>query len=116
MMIVEMMHAIGIIPENAEIGGGGLQPGEAAHRFIIVGNALGIGIFGHAPDALDGIILADQLFNQIHIRSVFFHRNADHLNAEMLANGEMTVVAGDRAEKLHFFQAAPGLWRTINAM
>ena len=103
-----MMNTVGIVPVNPEILCRGLQIGEAADGLIGIGITLGIGVLRHAPDALDGRILCHQFFHQIHIRAFWGHGHVDHLDAKMLGDGKVPVIAGHRAEELHLIQLAPG--------
>ena len=107
-VIIEMMHTVGVIPEDPEVGSGRLQPGKTADRFIRIGDAGRIGVFRYAPDALDGFVFADQFFHDVHIRTGGSHRDGDHLDAEVFRDGKMTVITGHRAEELHLRQLAPG--------
>ena len=63
-LIGEVVHDVGLIPEDLEVGRSGLHLGEALDGLIAVGVAVGVGILRHAPDALDGIILSHQLLNR----------------------------------------------------
>ena len=108
LLVVQVVHAVGVVPEDAEIRRRGLQPGEAAHRLVAVGIALGVGILGHAPDALDGLVLGHQLLHQVHLGAGGRHGHGDHLDAEILGDGEVAVVAGHGAQELHLVQLAPG--------
>ena len=79
-----MMYVVSIVPENTEI---------LCRRWV--------GILRYAPDTLNGFILADQLFHQIHIRALGSHRNIDHLYAKIFCNRKMTVIAWNRAEEFY---------------
>ncbi len=107
-MAAMVMHAVSVVPENAEVRRGGLQAREAAHGFVAVGNALGVGILGHAPDALDGFILPHQLFHDIHIGAGGGHGHGHHFDAEIFGNGKMPVIARHGTQEFHFRQTAPG--------
>ena len=101
------MHHIGVVPEDAEVGGGGLHERHPLHHLIREGYAGGVGVLGHAPDALDGIVLAHQRFDDIHVGTVLFHGDGDHLDAELLSDREMPVVAGSRADEFDALELAP---------
>jgi hypothetical protein len=107
-IVGEMVDDIGVVPEDAEVGSGGLHGGKAAHHFVGIGLALGIAVLGDAPDALDGGILSGQLFHHIHIGAVVQHGDGDHFHAKLLADGEMTVVAGSGAKPFDLVKLAPG--------
>ena len=107
-VVIQVMDGVGIVPVDAEVHGGGLQSGKPADGIIGIGNALGVGIFGHTPDALDGRIGGYQLLHHIHIGTGGQHGNIDHFDAEILGNGKVAVVTGNRAEEFYLFQLAPG--------
>ena len=107
-VVIQMMHIIGIVPVDTEILSGGLQSGKPAHRLVRIGDSLRVGILGHAPDALDRRVRADQLFHHVHIRSFRRHGNVDHLDPEILRDREMPVITGNRAEEFHNRELAPG--------
>ena len=109
------VHEIGIIPENAEIVGCGLERGKGAHNLVGVGDAAGVGILWHAPDALDRGVLLDIPAHEIHIRAVFVERDIDHLDTEGLADGKVAVVAGHGAEEFQLALLPPGLAAAIDA-
>ena len=114
-LIGEVVHDVGLIPEDLEVGRSGLHLGEALDGLIAVGVAVGVGILRHAPDALDGVILGHQFFHHVHIRAIGGHRHADQLKAELLSDGKVTVVAGHRAEELALLHLRPGARRLREA-
>ena len=105
------MDDVSLIPENFEVGSSSLHLGEAVDGLVAVGVAVGVGILRHTPDALDGIILGHQLFNNVHIRAGRSHGNADELKTELLGDGEVAVIAGYRAEELALLHLRPGAGR-----
>ena len=107
-LVIQVMDAVSIVPVNTEVLGCRLQAGKAAHRLVAVAIALGVGVLGNTPDALDGLVLPHQLLHHIHIRTCRRHGHIDHFKAEVLCNAEMPVIAGHRAEPLHLVQLAPG--------
>ena len=108
MVVIEVVHAVGVIPEDPEVRRGRFQPGEAADRLVRIGNALGIGVFRNAPDALDRCVFTDQFFHDVHIGTGGSHRDGNHLDAEILGDREMAVIAGHWAEEFHLGLFAPG--------
>ena len=58
-----------------------------------------VAVLRHAPHAPDAGVLAHQPLDHVHVGPVVGHRHRDHLDAEVLADGEVAVVAGHRAEK-----------------
>ena len=107
-LIVEAVHHIGVVPEDAEIACRGLHGGEPFHHAVREGDAGGVGIFRYAPDALDGVVLSHERFDDVHVGSVLFHADGDHLDAELLADGEVAVIAGGGTDELHLFEVVPG--------
>ena len=102
------MDAVRVVPHDAEVGGGSPHGAETVHGFIAVNDALGVGVQGNAPDALDGRIFRHQFFHQIHIGSVFGHGNGDHFDTQILADAEVAVVTGAGTEEFDFIQLGPG--------
>ena len=104
------MHGVGVVPEDAEVGGGAFHGGEAAHRLIGVGDAGGVRVLRHAPDALDGVVGGDEALHFFHIGAVLAKGDGNHLDAEIFANREVTVVAGDGAEPFPSEKTDGGRW------
>ena len=94
-----MMDAVRVVPEDAEVLGGGLERGEALHDLIAVDDAGRVGILRHAPDALHRRIL-DVLLDQIHVGAVLVRGDVDHLGAEILRDLGVAVIARHGAEEL----------------
>src|SRR5215216_7851077 len=97
--ISEMVHGVRVVPEDPEIRS------RRRHRHQGVGDLLGIdrtgriGVCGNDPDALDGGIVGDQLTDLIDVRTGIAEGYGEHLDAELLAQREMAVVARHRAEE-----------------
>lgn len=102
-----MVDAVGVVPEDPEIGSGCLHRSEPVDRPVAVADSLRVGVKRNAPDPLDRIIFRDQLFDQVHVRPLVSHRDGDHLNAEILADCKMAVISRTRTEKLDLRQTAP---------
>lgn len=56
------------------------------------------------------LVIGHQLLDQVHVGAPLGQRDIDHLDAEELADGEMPVVAGHRAEKFDLVVFAPGFF------
>ena len=106
--VIEVMDTVGIVPEDTEVFRCRLEPCKAADCLITVGIACRIRIFGNAPDALDGLVFRNKLFDHIHIRASGAHGNRDHADPEVFGDGKMSVVAGYRAKEIHLVQFSPG--------
>ena len=106
-LLVNVMHAVGVVPEDAEIGSGGLHGCQTVHRLVGVAHALRIGVQRDAPDALHGVVGTGELLDHVHIGARRHHRDRDHFDAEVLADREMAVVAGARTEEFDDREASP---------
>ncbi len=112
-LLVEVVDGVGVVPKDAEIPGGGPEPGEPPHHPVGIGDAGGIGILGNAPDALYRRVL-HQLLHLVHIRALRGHVHIHHPDAEMLGDGEVPVVPRHRAEEFDLRLLAPGLIRAVH--
>ena len=99
-LIGQVVDDISLVPENFKVRSGGLHSGKTLNGLIAVDIAIGIGVLGHTPDTLDGIILCHQFFDHIHIRTRGAHGDVNHLKAELLGDGKVAVIARHRAEEL----------------
>ena len=106
-MVIQVMDAVCIIPENTEIRCSRFQSCKTAYCFIRVGISLWVGILRNAPDTFDGRISGNQFLYHIHIRTFWSHRNIDHLNAKILGNSKVAVIARNRAEEFDLILLAP---------
>ena len=110
MIVGQVVDTVSVVPEDSEVTGSGFQVCKAADSLIRIGGAVGVCVLRNTPDALDGIVVVDPALNQCHIGSFGGHRNVDHLDAENLADAEVTVISGDRAEEFQLFLLAPGFF------
>ena len=96
---IEAVDAIGVVPEDAEISCRGPQIGKASDHIIAEHDPCGVLVFRHTPDALHRLVL-HQTLHQCHIRAVFIHRHRDQLEAEMLCDGKVPVIARHGTQEL----------------
>ena len=101
------MDAVGVVPHQQEVRRRGLHGGDAADGLGGVDDAVGVGVLGHVPHALDGGVF-DGLFHGVHVRSLVGHGDGDELKAEGLRHLEVAVIAGRGAQELHHRLPAPG--------
>ena len=94
------MHAVGVVPEDAEIGRGRGHLDQATHGVLAKGDARGVGILGHAPYTLDGIVGGNQALDFVHIGAVVGHRDGNVLDAQVGGDAKVAIVAGNRAQEL----------------
>ena len=99
-LVVQVVHAVGVVPEDAEIGCGRGHLNQAAHSVLAKGDTRGVGILGHAPDALDGIVGGDEALDLVHVGAVVGHRDGDVLDTQIGGDAKVAVVAGNRAQEL----------------
>ena len=104
--IGQIVDAISVIPDDAEILRACLHGCHTADDFVRISFSFRIGILRHTEHAFDCRVLHD-LFQQLHIRAVLQHRDVDHLDPKIFAHAEMSVVTGHRAGKLHLIELAP---------
>ena len=103
------MHAVSVVPEDAEIGRGRGHLDQAAHSVLAKGDARGVGILGHAPDTLDGIVGGNQALDLVHVGAVVGHRDGDVLDAQVGGDAKVAIVAGNRAQELDLLAVVRGL-------
>ncbi len=110
----QVMDRIGIVPEQAEIGRAGLHRRQPPRDLVRIDLAARVRIFRHAPHALDRGIGGERL-DRVHVRPLPGHRHGDHADAEFLADREMAVIAGDRADEGGRRRLRPGRGRAGHA-
>ena len=93
-----MVQGIGVVPQDFEIFGGRLQGGQPVDCFVRIDHACGVGVFRDTPDAANIAVAGNKLFHRIHVRAGICHRQGDHVDAKLLADSEMPVIAGNRAQ------------------
>ena len=106
-IIIEMMNAVCIIPVNTEIRCCRFQSCKTLYGFFGVSVTLWVGVFRNTPDSLDRCIFTYQLLYHVHIRSLWSHRNIDHLDSEKFGDLEVTVITWYRTEEFHLVKLAP---------
>ena len=99
-LVVQVVHAVGVVPEDAEIGRGRGHLDQAAHGVLAKGDTRGVGILGHAPDALDGIVGGNEALDLVHIGAVVGHRDGNVLDTQVSGNSKVAIVTGNRTQEL----------------
>ena len=102
------MYNVSVVPDNSEILCRRFESGEATNDLIGKCYSVRIGILRNAEKALNAFIL-DIFLDCVHVRAVVVHFDIYHLDAEMLKNSEMSVVAGAGAEKFNLTLLDPWL-------
>ena len=105
---LQLVDAVGIVPHEHKVRRGGLHGGQPVDGLKGIGNARGVGVFGHVPHAPD-LRVPDQALHFVHVRAGLRHPHRDQLHAEGLRHLEVPVIARHRAQPLHPVQLAPGL-------
>ena len=108
-LVVQVVHAVGVVPEDAEIGRGRGHLDQATHGVLAKCDARGVGILGHAPDALDGVVGGNQALNLGHVGAVVGHRDGDVLDAQVGGDAKVAIVAGNGAQELDLLAVVRGL-------
>ena len=108
-LVVQVVHAVGVVPEDAEIGRGRGHLDQAAHSVLAKGDARGVGILGHAPDTFDGVVGGNQALDLVHVGAVVGHRDGDILDTQVGSDAKVAVVAGNRAQELDLLAVMRGL-------
>ena len=106
---LKLMDAVGVIPHDGKIRRGGLHGGHADDGFLGIDDALRVGILGHAPDALDGIVGGNEALDLVHIGAVVGHRNGDVLDTQVSGNSKVAIVTGNRTQELDLLAVVRGL-------
>ncbi len=107
-VVEQMVHAVCVVPYDSEVWRGALHVRQTTHRGIGVGGAAGIGVLGHAPYSLDGVVVAHEVFDQIHVGPLVGQRHGDHLESQRFGDGEMPIVSRNRTEPFHLSKRVPG--------
>ena len=102
-LLAEIVHGVGVVPHDAEIGGGALHGSQAADRLVRIGHT-----GGDAEHALDGGIRRHEALDLIHVGAGLGHADGDVLDAEVLGEAEVAVVTGGGAQPLHAVELVPG--------
>ena len=98
-VLIEMVAYISIIPEDPEIRSCSLHPGKSVACLFGIHDSVRIAVARNAPDTLYLLVL-NEFFDNVHVRTVLRHRDSDKLKAHCLGNSEVSVIAGCRAEPL----------------
>ena len=114
-LAVKLVDAVGVVPHEGKIGRRGLQCRDARDRLVGIDDAVGVGVFRHAPHTLDRRVLHG-LLDLVHIGADRGHGNCNEFKAERFGDFKMAVVAGRRAEPLDGIQPAPRLFRACKAV
>ena len=108
-LVVQVVHAVGVVPEDAEIGRGRGHLDQAAYGVLAKGDARGVGVLGHAPDTLDGIVGGNEALDLVHVGAVLGHGDGNVLDAQVGGDAKVAVVAGNRAQELDLLAVVGGL-------
>ena len=98
LVVGEMVQTVGVVPPDAEVGSG-RHLHEATHGLLVVDGTVGIGVHRHDPHALD-LRIRGQPLHLVHVGAVLTQLDGKHLDAQVFAQREMTIVAGDRGDEL----------------
>ena len=96
----QVVHGVGVVPEDPEVRGRCRHRDQGSRDLFGVDHAGGVRVRRHDPDPLDGRIVGYQLAHLVQVRTVVAERHREHLDAVLLAEREVPVVAGHRADEL----------------
>ena len=68
-LFLQMVQTVGVIPHDAEVGGGRLHSRQTTDGIVGIGDAVGVGVHRHAPHTLDSGV-GDELLDGVHVRAV----------------------------------------------
>ena len=103
----EGVDGVGVVPNNAEVGGGGVHGGKFLAGGLGEGHAGGVAEDRNGPHALDRGIF-DQFLDHCHVGAVVGHGDVEHLEAEQFGDAEVSVVAGNWAQPFDLGLVPPG--------
>src|SRR5699024_3338345 len=95
----EVVQRIGVVPEDLEVRRGGLHRGQTAGDLPAARGPGRVGVGRDDPHALDRRVGGGESGDLLRVGAVVVHRHGDHLDAEILEEGEVAVVTGDRADE-----------------
>ena len=114
-MLRQVMHRIGVVPEQAKVGRTGPHRRKPADRLVGIGLARRVRIAWNAPHSPDGRILHQGL-DRIHVGPLPGHGDGQHAEPELFAQAEMPVVARHRADEGRRRLCAPRPHRARHAL
>ena len=114
-LAVDLVQAVSVVPHQGKVRRGGAQGGQPVDDGVGIDDTLRVGVFRHAPDALDGRVAHGGL-DGVHVRAVRRHGNGDELHAERLRHAEMAVIARCGAQEADDGLLRPRARRVQQAM
>ena len=109
------MDAVGVVPHEQEVGSRGLHLRNTLDGLVGVDDAVGVRVLRHVPHALDARV-PDEVFDNVHVGTVFGHGNGDELKAEAFGDLEVAVISRGGAEPLDVLFFAPRLFAVQKAV
>ena len=108
-LLVEVVHGVGIVPEDAEVGCRRMEVREGTDNLVRVRDASRVLVLRHAPDALDRRVALDEAAHHVHVGAVFLQGNRHVLDSVVGRDLEVAVIPRRRAEELDLALLAPWL-------
>ena len=96
----ESVNSVGVVPHDTEIGCGRVECRKLFACLPRIANPRGVAEDGHGPHALD-LRIFEKLGHGVEVRPLIRHRDVDHLEPEVLGDGEVAVISRDRADPLN---------------
>ena len=113
-LVGEGVDGVGVVPHDTEIGCGRIERRELFTRFPRVANARRVAENRHGPHAFD-LRVFEKLGNGVEVGPLIRHRDIDHLEPEVLGDGEVAVISRDRADPLDGVFVFPRPRRILSA-
>ena len=101
------MDDISVIPDYSEIVRGGFESRYAADGLVGICCSVRVSVFRHAEHTLYAAVFY-KLFDKIHIGTALDKRDVYHLNTEIFADAEVSVITGNGAKELYLPLLHPG--------
>ena len=108
LVLGEVVHRVGVVPEDLEVGRRGLHARQPAGHLVADDRTGRVGVGRDDPDALDRPVGAGDAGDLVDVGALVGHRHGDHLDAEVLEEREVAVVAGHRADEGDLVLLGPG--------
>ena len=112
--VCQVVDYICVVPEYPEILCGSVHRCEPFDHIVGIRVAGRVAVLGvhHIPFMESS---SDASLSTVSISAVIFHIYSYHFYAKKFTDGKMPVIAGTRAEELHFREPAPGRRASVNA-
>ncbi len=109
LLLGQVVHGVGVVPHDPEVGSRGLHRGELGGDSLADDRPARVAVGRDEPHALDRGIRDERAYG-VHVGTVVVERDREHLDAVLLAQGEVTVIARNGADELDRPLPWPTAW------